>query len=66
MSAHSDPVAGAATKLAPAVTVGGATIAGFQLQDWVLLLTGAYAVLQISFLLWDRFVKPWRARRGRK
>jgi len=66
MSVHSDNVAGAATKLAPALTVGGATIAGFELQDWVLILTGAYAVLQIGFLLWDRLVKPWRLRRGSK
>lgn len=66
MSAHSDNVAGAATKLAPALTVGGATIAGFELQDWVLIMTGAYALLQIGFLLWDRVAKPWGARRGRK
>ena len=65
MSAHSDSVASAAAKLTPPLTVGGATIVGLQLQDWVLILTGAYACLQIGFLLWDRLFKPWRDRRGR-
>lgn len=64
---NSESAAAAAAKLAPPVTVGGVTLAGIQLQDGVLILTGVYAVLQIGFLLYDRFVKPRKERRnGRK
>lgn len=67
MSVHGENAATAITKLTPPLTVGGATIAGFQLQDWVLVLTGVYALLQIGFLLYDRLIKPRKEKRnGRK
>lgn len=67
MSAHGDSIANTAAKLAPPVTVGGITLAGIPLSDVVLILTGIYAVLQIGFLLYDRFLKPRKEKRnGRK
>lgn len=62
-----DELGAAAAKLSPPLTVGGATLAGLPLSDIVLILTGLYAVLQIGFLLYDRFWKPRKEKRnGRK
>ena len=68
MSTHtSESAAAAVLKLSPPLTVGGATVLGLELSDVVLLLTGAYAALQIGFLLYDRIVKPRKEKRhGRK
>ncbi|HSG20444.1 MAG TPA: hypothetical protein VLA31_06705 [Burkholderiaceae bacterium] len=45
-----------ATKAVPPVTVAGATVAGFQVNDLILWATLVYLVLQIGFLLyrWGR------------
>lgn len=67
MQAQSESAATAVAKLAPPLAVGGITVAGIQLSDIVLFLTGLYAVLQIGFLLYDRIVKPRKEKRnGRK
>lgn len=44
-------------KAAPPVTVTGAWLSGIELSDLVLYLTALYTVLQIIFLLRDRW---WR------
>jgi len=63
----SESAAAAVLKLSPPLTVGGATILGLELSDIVLVLTGAYAALQIGFLLYDRIIKPRKEKRyGRK
>lgn len=46
-----------AIKASPAVTVGGLTLFGVGLADWVLLLTALYTALQIYFLLRDKVYK---------
>jgi len=43
-----------AVKAAPPITVGGLTLWGVGLADWVLMLTAIYTVLQIGFLLRDK------------
>lgn len=51
-------------KAMPPIAVGSLTLLGVQLSDWVLLLTAAYTVMQIGFLLRDKW---WRQRhRGHK
>jgi len=44
-------------RAAPPITVGGLTLFGSSLEDWVLILTALYTVLQIGFLIRD---KVWR------
>ena len=51
-----------AAKTAPPVAVSLFTLAGHPLQDWVLMATLVYTVLQI-ILLWPRF-RNWNRRRG--
>lgn len=43
-----------AVKATPPVTVVGMTLGGVSLQEWVLILTAVYTVLQIGFLIRDR------------
>ena len=43
-----------AVKAAPPVTVVGMTLGGVSLQEWVLILTAVYTVLQIGFLIRDK------------
>ncbi len=40
----------AAGKSAPPIAVSGLTVAGVSLQDWVLILTAIYTVIQIALL----------------
>ena len=62
---HSELVTEAA-KAAPAVTVGGLTLFGVGLSDWVLLVTLIYTLLQVGFLLRDKWYTPRKIRNGRK
>jgi hypothetical protein len=41
----------AAAKVSPPVIVSGLTVAGVQLQDWLILATILYTVIQIIILL---------------
>lgn len=50
---HND-IAVEAVKAAPPVTVVGMTLGGVSLQEWVLILTAVYTVLQIGFLIRDK------------
>lgn len=38
-------------KVAPPVTITSMTLAGYQMSDWVLLLTALYTLLQILLLI---------------
>ena len=49
-----------AIKASPALTVGGLTLFGVGLSDWVLLATLIYTVLQVGFLLRDKWLSPKR------
>lgn len=52
-------VAAEAVKAAPPISVSGLAILGYNLDVWVLLLTGLYTILQVYFLLRDKW---WRQR----
>lgn len=54
-----------ATKASPPVAVTGLTIAGASLQDWVLILTAIYTVIQIALLI-RKFFKERRDGSGRE
>lgn len=55
-----------ATKAAPVITVGSLTLFGVGLSDWVLLCTLVYTVMQIYFLIRDKWYRPRKARNGSK
>lgn len=64
MTTHNE-VATEVTRALPSLTVGGLTLFGVGLADWVLIVTLIYTVLQVYFLLRDRWYKPRkRARNG--
>lgn len=44
-----------ALKTAPPVSVAGATVAGASLDEWVLILTAVYTVLQLAYFLRKRY-----------
>lgn len=49
-----------AVKAAPPITVGGLTLWGVGLSEWVLILTAIYTILQIYFLLRDKLGQKHR------
>lgn len=53
-------IAGTVTKV---TAVWAGTLFGIQLSDLVLLVTLAYTLIQLGFLLYDRVIKPWRVRK---
>lgn len=55
-----------ASKAAPPVTVGGLTLVGVPLSDWLIIATLVYTVLQIVFLIRDKLYRPWKDKNGRK
>ena len=61
MTQHSD-VFTEAIKASPTITVGGLTLFGVGLADWVLFTTLGYTVLQIFFLLRDKWYRPKKGR----
>lgn len=44
-----------ALKTAPPVSVAGATIMGASVEDWVLVLTALYLVMQVAHFLRSRY-----------
>jgi len=65
MSNHSD-IVNEAARAAPTLTVGGLTLFGVALSDWVLLTTIVYTLFQFYFLLRDKWYLPRKGRNGRK
>jgi hypothetical protein len=59
---HGESAAAIAGKLSPSIGVAGVTLAGVELQDWVLILTIIYTTLLIAEKLW-KWRKAWEAER---
>lgn len=55
-----------AAKASPPVTVGGLTLVGVPLSDWLIIATLVYTVLQIVFLLRDKWYTPRKIKNGSK
>lgn len=66
MTQHHSELITEATKAAPTITVGGLTLFGVVLSDWVMLLTIVYTLLQLFFLLRDKWWNKRKAQNGRK
>ena len=60
-SAHSVVVE--SSKAAPPLGVGGLTLMGYPLEDWVLMATLVYTVLQIGFLIRDKIWRHYGSKR---
>lgn len=56
-SQHTTHAVAEISKATPPIAVGGLTLFGVGLSDWVLILTLIYTILQIGFLIRD---KVWR------
>ena len=55
--------AAALGKSTPAVAVSAAAIAGVPLEQWAIILTIVYLVLQIAYLAW-KWVREWQGKRS--
>ena len=60
---HAGEAAAAAVKASPPLAISGMYLAGHPLQDWLVLATLAYTILQLILLLpkFHRQYKAWRA-----
>jgi hypothetical protein len=47
-------------RASPPVAVSSAALAGVTLQDWVLLATLVYTLINIALLLRDKVYRPWK------
>lgn len=50
-------VAGEITKAAPPVAITGLTLGGVSLNEWVLLATLCYTLLQMGWFIYTKFIK---------
>jgi hypothetical protein len=59
---HFEGVSMAAAKVSPPVVVSGLTLTGVQLQDWLVMVTILYTVIQIIIALpkLKKSLKEWR------
>lgn len=53
-------IAGEITKAAPPVSVAGLGLAGVSLNQWVLIATLIYTVLQIVWFIYSKFIRGER------
>lgn len=51
-------------KALPPVAISAITVLGVPLNEWVFILTIIYTVLQITFFVRDKVVKPWLHKRA--
>ena len=58
---HIAEVGAVTAKVTPPVVVSGMVIAGYPLQDWLIVLTIIYTVIQIVLLL-PKLRQMWRGR----
>lgn len=65
MNSHPEIVTEAA-RAAPAVTVTGLTLFGVSLSEWVLIMTLVYTLLQMFFLIRDKWYYQRKAENGSK
>ena len=56
MQPHSE-ISVETAKALPTITVGGLTLFGVGLSDWVLLLTAIYTICQLYFLFRDKWYR---------
>ncbi|WP_421303716.1 hypothetical protein [Aeromonas veronii] len=56
-------VAGAAVKSGPPVVVSTMSLAGYSLNDWVLVATLLWIAVQMLWFLWAKIIRP-RIHRG--
>ena len=66
MTQHQPEIVTEGLKALPTVTVGGRTLFGVVLSDWVMILTIAYTLAQLYFLLRDKWWRQRKDRNGRK
>lgn len=51
-----------ASKSAPPVAITGITLVGISLNDWVLIATLTYTLLQMAWFVWGKMIRPRQER----
>lgn len=51
-------IASGAAKSGPPVVVSGMSLAGYSLNDWVLVATLCWIVIQAGWFVWSNIIKP--------
>ena len=55
---------GTAVKSGPPVLVSSMTLAGYSLNDWVLVATLLWIAVQMGWFLWQNIIRPRSGRGG--
>lgn len=58
--ASGNEIAGEITKAAPPVSVAGLSLAGVSLNEWVLIVTLLYTLLQMGWFIYSKFIRGER------
>lgn len=66
MTQHHSDIVTEAAKAVPTLTVGGLTLFGVVLSDWVMILTIIYTLAQLFFLLRDKWWAKRKDKHGSK
>lgn len=59
-------VSGVVVKSGPPVVVSTMTLAGYSLNDWVLVATLVWIAVQMGWFIWSNIIRPRLARGGGK
>ena len=59
-------VSGVVVKSGPPVVVSTMTLAGYSLNDWVLVATLVWIAVQMGWFIWSNIIRPRLARGGKK
>lgn len=62
--ATASALGGTAVKSGPPVLVSSMTLAGYSLNDWVLVATLLWIVVQMGWFLWQNIIRPRAGKRG--
>ncbi len=52
-----------AVKVAPAASVTVMTFLGYQISDWVSIVTLIYTLTLLGYFIWKKGVRPWQRKR---
>ena len=52
-----------AVKIAPGASVTAMTFLGYQISDWVSIVTLTYTLTLLGHFIWKRLIRPWWCKR---
>ncbi len=60
---HKTEIVIESAKVAPAASVTVMTFLGYQISDWVSIVTLIYTLTLLGYFLWKKLLRPWRRKR---